>query len=121
MILLVEDDESTRQVICDFLDSLGIPYRAAADVEEGLALMRSMHPNILLTDLLLGGNYTSRPLIEECQKNYPHCKSILITASDKRRAEEAALGLKVDHLLLKPFNVDEFEQVIRKFLRDTAK
>ena len=50
-VLIVEDDAATREAWTDLLVSWGFEAKAAADGEEGLALVLSYQPHVLLLDI----------------------------------------------------------------------
>lgn len=112
-MLLVEDDDSTRENMEMFLYLMNISFKSAKNQKEGLTLIKDFCPQILLADLLLGDGDAS-PIIKYCRENYPKCKSVLMTAMAKSIAEIIANQLKVDHLVYKPFNLDELETLLKR-------
>lgn len=52
-VLVVEDDDTVREVLSARIDDWGYPSRAAADAEEAERLLRSFDPEIVVTDLVL--------------------------------------------------------------------
>ncbi len=52
-VLVIEDSSSTRQIICDYLESQGILVDSAANGQEGIDAFRSLHPDIVLVDLMM--------------------------------------------------------------------
>ncbi len=54
-VLIVEDDAATREAWTDLLASWGFEAQAAADGEEGLALVQSYQPQVLLLDIRMPG------------------------------------------------------------------
>lgn len=54
-ILIVEDDEATREVVMQFLGALGHHCAAAGDGYEALALAQETKPDIVLMDISLPG------------------------------------------------------------------
>jgi CheY-like chemotaxis protein len=55
MILIVEDNEMNRDVLSRQLVRRGYPVEAAADGLQGLALARTLRPELILLDLGLPG------------------------------------------------------------------
>lgn len=113
MVILVEDDDATRESIGQFLDSIGVEYKAASCKKEGLELLKENCPAILLTDMLLPDG-DAKELIEYCKKYHTDCRSILITAIQPCKAREVAEELHIDKLILKPFDIEELETVIKE-------
>lgn len=52
-VLVVEDDEDTREALVWALSHEGFVVEAAPDGERGLELARSWHPDVVLVDLLM--------------------------------------------------------------------
>ncbi|MFW6286895.1 MAG: response regulator, partial [Candidatus Sumerlaeota bacterium] len=52
-ILLIEDDSQVRQMLRLTLEADGYEVQTASNGHEGMALYRSMQPDILITDLVM--------------------------------------------------------------------
>jgi CheY-like chemotaxis protein len=53
LVLVVEDDESIRNVIADVLEERGFRVQSAANGVEALACLDKMHPDVMVLDLLM--------------------------------------------------------------------
>lgn len=53
VVLVVEDDESIRNVISDVLEDRGFTVAAAANGAEALAYLRTSRPDVMVLDLLM--------------------------------------------------------------------
>ncbi len=109
MILLVEDDEGIRQVMSMVLDNLQLQYKALSNVKDSLAFLENESPSILLVDMLFEDG-DAKPIVKLCKDRYPNCKSILYTAWNT--ADRLANELQVDHLIKKPCNIEEIEELL---------
>ena len=112
MILVVEDDHYTRETFSAILDHIKLDHAAVGSVPEALSFLESHCPSILLVDMLLG-NLDAHPVVEYCKKKYPNCKTVLVTALQAAIAKELGMEMKVDNVLLKPFELDELEQLLK--------
>jgi CheY-like chemotaxis protein len=54
-VLLVEDDEDTRDVVRRLLETAGASVLAAGSAAEGMELFRSQRPDLLLVDIAMPG------------------------------------------------------------------
>ena len=54
-VLLIEDDEDTRDVVRRLLETAGAAVRAAGSAAEGMALFRAQRPDLLLVDIAMPG------------------------------------------------------------------
>ncbi|OED39631.1 DNA-binding response regulator [Chromatiales bacterium (ex Bugula neritina AB1)] len=115
-ILLIEDDNSLREQICDRLKSEGFAIDSAADGEEGLYLAREMPVDIAIIDLGL-------PIIDGMEiiqtiRDEGHLYPILIlTARDRWQDRVEGLEAGADDYLGKPFHLEELMARIRALLR----
>ena len=54
-VILIEDDEDTRDVVRRLLETAGAAVRAAGSAAEGMALFRAQRPDLLLVDIAMPG------------------------------------------------------------------
>jgi CheY-like chemotaxis protein len=54
-ILLIEDDEDTRDVVGRLLETAGAQVFAAGSAPEGMDIFRAEHPDLLLVDIAMPG------------------------------------------------------------------
>lgn len=52
-ILLVDDDPNAREALCELLADEGYDVDIAVDGESACARLRSFHPDLVLTDLMM--------------------------------------------------------------------
>lgn len=83
-VLVVEDDESIRQLYVDALTAGGIRVETAKDGEEGVALALEKHPEVILMDITLPG-MNGHEAVQQIRKDPwgKNAKVIFLTNSDK--------------------------------------
>jgi CheY-like chemotaxis protein len=54
-VLLIEDDEDTRDVVRRLLETAGAEVTAAGSAPEGMDLLRAQRPDLLLVDIAMPG------------------------------------------------------------------
>jgi CheY-like chemotaxis protein len=54
-VILIEDDEDTRDVVRRLLETAGAAVRAAGSAAEGMALFHDQRPDLLLVDIAMPG------------------------------------------------------------------
>jgi CheY-like chemotaxis protein len=54
-VILIEDDEDTRDVVRRLLETAGAAVRAAGSAAEGMALFRAQRPDVMLVDIAMPG------------------------------------------------------------------
>jgi two-component system, cell cycle response regulator DivK len=55
LILIVEDDEKSRRLMSDVLVHQGYRVAEVGNAEDGIALMKRLHPKLVLMDIHLPG------------------------------------------------------------------
>jgi two-component system phosphate regulon response regulator PhoB len=117
-ILVIEDDEDIRELICYNLKREGYQTVAAAAGEEGLKAARSHLPDIIILDLMLPGIDG----LEVCKilKNESKTKNIpIVMLTAKGDETDIVTGLEVgaDDYIVKPFSPKVLIARIRALLR----
>jgi DNA-binding response OmpR family regulator len=115
-VLIVEDDPSILRGLQMNLGLEGFRTVCAHDGEEGLTLVRSHKPDVILLDLMLpklGGI----DLIKRLRIDDPDTPVIVLSAKDQEGDKVLALSLGADDYVTKPFSVAEVIARIRVALR----
>jgi len=68
MILIIDDEPDLVAFLGTFLEDHGYEVRAATDPDEGLALLRSQRPDLLLLDLEMPGKTGIKVYVELCRE-----------------------------------------------------
>jgi DNA-binding response OmpR family regulator len=107
-ILVVDDDPSVRQMVCDILEFEGHATRGAADGFEALAAIDSERPDCLILDLMMPGLSGHEVLtrIREADGG-AHLPVVMLTAAGDDAESWKAWTGGVDYFLAKPFDSDQ--------------
>jgi len=119
-ILVVEDEETLRQAICESLVLQGYRVLEAPHGEEAIAVIASHSGTIdlLLTDVVMPG-MSGVDLIKRVQPSHPTMKLILMSGYANAAVAESG-GAGGDIIFLqKPFAQAELAQIVRKLLSKT--
>ena len=84
----------------------------AGNGQEGLALVRSMRPDILMTDIRMP-NMDGLRMIAALRSEFPRLQITVLTAFRDFDYAQTALNLGVCRYLLKPSKMDELNEAIR--------
>jgi CheY-like chemotaxis protein len=118
LILIVDDDASTRNITIRFIKALGFGVLACSDGIEALQLIRRFSPDLILTDALmprLGGFELCRSL--KLDPSTSAIKVIIMSASYTRpRHQTEARKFSVDECISKPVTPGVLESVLQKHL-----
>ncbi len=117
-ILVVDDEEKIRKMICDYLDAVGFETVIAVDGIEAITQAVVEQPDLVVLDIMMPG-LDGLDCTRRIREKSP-VPIIMVTA----KAEEAdkLIGLEVgaDDYLVKPFSLKELAARIRAVLRRTA-
>ena len=114
-LLLVEDDDPTREALASNLSAHGYRVRQASTVASALALWQQNRPDLILLDLGLpdlDGITVVRHVRREA--NTP---ILILSARGRERDKVAALDAGADDYLTKPFGLDELHARLRATMR----
>lgn len=116
-ILLVEDDSGLRELLQEELEAEGYQVTACGDAEQGLALLNSQTPDLLISDLRLPGADGLSLL-----PNLTHTDSapavLIITAFGSVQQAVKALQAGADDFLTKPLEMDHFLLTVSRLLEN---
>lgn len=116
-ILVVDDQEGVRQLIYEILDREGFHVMTAANGYEALELLETVSPVLLLVDMKMPG-ISGLDLLREVRNRGYSCLPIMMTAYGELEIIKEAAELGASHYINKPFDIDEFKQLIMKVLED---
>jgi len=112
-VLVVEDTNSERELICDYLRQGGYTVVSAADGAEGLEKFNKTNPSVVITDLVMPGMSG----LEMCRaiKRAATTKVPVIACTSKSQELDRLWGMKqgVDVYLTKPFTKEDILQAVR--------
>jgi signal transduction histidine kinase/ActR/RegA family two-component response regulator len=116
-LLLVEDDDSVRQLMAESLEAIGYTVTQAADGESALIMLRQARPDLLITDYLMPG-MTGAELMQKVRVQAPDLPMIIATGYADMKAIEEVIG--ENQLLRKPFPLAELAATVARALETEA-
>ncbi len=117
-ILIVEDEETLRETLAYNLQEEGYSILSAADGEQGLDLIRSRRPDLVILDIMLprlDGLAVTRMVRKDSE--IAHIPIIMLTARGTQGDKMVGLDSGADDYITKPFGVGELLARIRAVLR----
>ncbi len=117
-ILIVDDNETNRDILLARLRPQGYELMDAADGEEALAMARQHHPDLILLDVMM----PKIDGIEVCKilksdRDLPFMAVILVTAKADTRDVVAGLEAGADEYLTKPVDQGALVAQVKSMLR----
>jgi CheY-like chemotaxis protein len=117
-LLIAEDNEDTRELLRELFTSLGWEVFEAEDGEDAWALLPSVRPDVLLTDVhmprLTGLDLTRRLRADAVWGALP---VVIHTAVAMRGDEERCLGAGANAYFAKPVDLRRLESALRGLIR----
>ncbi|HEX9733751.1 MAG TPA: PAS domain S-box protein [Thermoanaerobaculia bacterium] len=116
-VLLVEDDEMFRGLLCEVLAAKGYQVLSAPEPAAALGLLGEHRGSLdlVVSDLVMPG-MTGTELVDHVRAEHPETKVILMSGyTDEDLAERGATG-DGEPFLQKPFSTKVFLQVVRDVL-----
>ncbi len=112
-ILYIEDEPTSRTLFAAGIHTIveDCEIETANTGEEGLALLRSEHFDLLVTDLMLPGK-TGLDVLQECRQDRPEMEIIVLTAEGSVRTAVEAMQLGACDYVEKPMDVPLMKEKI---------
>jgi signal transduction histidine kinase/ActR/RegA family two-component response regulator len=110
-VLVVDDEPSIRKIVCKQLQVAGYDVLVAADGQEGLAMAREGHPDLIVLDVMLpkmNGHEVCAALRQD--PGFTGVPILMLTAKSQRKDKEEGLQHGADAYLTKPFQLEELLQ-----------
>jgi DNA-binding NtrC family response regulator len=117
-ILVVDDDDLSRQFLVAAVETLGYQPIAARHAEEALEFLAKESLDLVLTDLRMPG-IDGIELVRNIKGSYPNLPAVLVTAQGTIEAAVEAMRLGAEDFLLKPLTHEAIEAVIDRIERTT--
>ena len=118
-ILVVEDNTKNLKLVRDVLQFAGFEIIEATTGEDGVELMATEHPDLVLMDLQLPG-IDGHAALQQLRGD-PDTAGIpvvAVSAFAMREDRERALGSGFDGYLEKPISVRDLPDLVRRHVRD---
>jgi len=118
-VVIIDDDKLVRRLLVKTFVEKGWQTRAAENAEQGLGLIQSIKPQLLVLDIFLPGKWSGLELLRLLRKdgNFNEMKIVMITAGDPGRYLKLCLEAGAQILIPKPFSPKAFYHQIEDLLR----
>lgn len=117
LVVLVEDDNDSRDMYAESLAFAGFKVATAVDADDGFALATTLHPAAVVADFRLrggsGADLCNRLKQREDTSAIP---TLLLSSSGQRRDVEQALTQGCAIVRLKPYLPESLERDLRSLI-----
>jgi two-component system, chemotaxis family, chemotaxis protein CheY len=117
-ILVVDDQESLRNLIGTFLSKLGHSCVTAIDGVDALDKMKGNKIDAVVSDIKMP-NMDGITLTSEISRQYPELPIMIMTAFEKEDTAGLAICAGARDFIKKPFSLNEFSVRLHKMINDS--
>jgi len=114
-LLVIEDDVDSRQILIEFLNTIGFEPQGVGDGFSAIKKIKLMRPDLIFLDIMMP-RLDGFGVLKKLQEENIKVKTIVLTALDKRENVETTLKLGVDDYIVKPYNFDDLTHKIEKVM-----
>jgi CheY-like chemotaxis protein len=117
-VLVVEDDDALRKVIVSFLEQQNYQIATASNGSEALAMLEQSGPfDLLLSDIMLPGEFSGAELANAVTRSQPSIKILLMSGYASEAFDEDTGLPSHANLLQKPFSMGTLARKVRAVLK----
>ncbi len=119
-VVIVDDDEFIRRIIDRVLTRAGFMTAHAGTGKDGLALIESFSPELVVLDIFMPGDYDGVEVCRRLRENnrYHGMVIVMISAGDQRRESQRSIEAGADIFIPKPFSPRYFLEQVKVLLRE---
>ena len=110
-ILIVDDEENTRDGMSKLLSAEGFDVQSAVDGDEALVCLRNGSFRLVISDLNMP-NLNGLDFLQVVQREYPEVSVIILTADCGTESYIQAMNLGAVEYLCKPLKLDSLKSVM---------
>ena len=121
-ILIVDDDIQTTKLLELLLKERGYEATSVNDSSQAIKVAKLVNPDLIILDLMMpepDGFKVCRTLREDAQ--FIFTPILIVTALDDTDSKIVAYGAGADNYLIKPYDIDDLADTIKRMLREDIK
>lgn len=118
-LLIVDDEQSYRQLLSLVFESEGHTVRTAINGREALEMLQAQPAELIVSDVRMP-DMDGISLLRETRELYPDIGIVLMTAFATVDTAREAFKLGADDFIQKPFDVEELKLIVKKTLDKQA-
>ena len=114
-VLVVEDDQTLREALCDTLNLSGYRVMAAKDARTALDILRREAVNMVVTDVQMP-EMDGHALLQQIKAERPQLPVLLMTAYGTVKNAVAAMRDGASDYLVKPFEAEVLINMVARYV-----
>lgn len=117
-VLYLEDEETIREVVCEYLALENYHVEVAVNGKEARQLIQSQIFDVAILDIMVPF-ISGLDILEQLVQLQPHCGTIMLTALGDEHSQLEAFNRLADDYIIKPFSPILLLKRIQSVLRRT--
>ena len=118
-VLVVDDEPNVRRVLATLLEQAGFAVTRAESGDQALHLVRSLDPDLVITDLKMPG-IDGMELLRRLQQSFPEIPVVMLTAHGTVANAVEAMKCGALDFLTKPFEKQQVVDLVGKALAQAS-
>jgi len=119
-VMVVDDEESVRDTLCENLVECGFDVFPACDGQEAVRLIdtRAVAPHVVITDIIMPRQEGLETIID-LRRRYPDIRLLAISGGGRTKSADflqLAARMGADAVMPKPIDIDELEKTVRELV-----
>lgn len=119
-VLIIDDNQSSLELLSTALAQPGLEILTASDPEDGLDLVYNRHPQIVITDLVMP-HLTGMEVLERIMEFDPSTEVVLMTAHYSTESAVEAIQKGASDYLNKPISIAALRERVGKLVEVARK
>lgn len=115
-ILVIDDEESSRQLLNDLFVAEGYQVVAVGTAEDGWTQLRQRPFDLAIVDRALPG-MDGIQLLKKMREAHMKVPTLMVSAFGEEKLWAEAIGWGASDYLLKPFSPDQVLKAVKKLLK----
>jgi len=115
-ILVVDDEESQREISCKMLDKLGYKTKAVSSGEEAVEYLKRHTVDLILLDMIMDPGINGRETYERIIKIHPKQKAIIVSGFAQTDEVRKAQKLGAGQYIKKPVTLEKIGIAVKEEL-----
>jgi CheY-like chemotaxis protein len=116
-LLIVDDEEDIRTVVCELLIKLGYACDAVANTHEALEMLHTHDYGTIISDIKMDEK-SGMELMQEAQSSFPHVDFVIMTGHASEYSYSEIISAGAADYLVKPFDMKELQAKLERIQRE---
>jgi len=113
-ILIIDDEEDMLFLMSRLLEKRGFEVAIRSTGNKAVETVEKEHPDLILLDIKLDGDYDGREICKELKTNAATSKTVVFLCSAHIKMEDKPMGHYEDGFIPKPINLNEFIEKVNR-------